>query len=659
MKKYVYLLAAFLAFGASFAAKAAPGDTTWVQANISQLSWYGNYDTSITFPSGSTTYRRIYMIFTLGKYMCPSGSTYCGDWDYTLENFLMTPGGDTLELGRLISPYANAGAPRTPWSWQQHYVFDVTDYAAKLQGAATMRILYSGYSGGFTGNIKFAFIEGTPDRNVMGVDRLWHGSFAYGDTTHSDSNNINVHFAAVSKTVPAGTQTTSLKYTVTGHGSDANNCCEFMSHNYQVMLNGSPVATQTIWRSDCGMNELYPQSGTWLLERANWCPGALVYPNFHTLPGITAGSSFNTAIQFDPYIGSGSLGSYITEAHLIYYGPVNKTTDAMLSDIVSPTTDENHFRENPINSAPVIKVKNTGTATITSLEIACNVDAGDTFYYNWTGSIASLDETTITLPEVWAVRSASGTSGNHVFYVKVAQVNGAAGDDDPTNDGMRSSFIGAPVWPVKFKIMMRTNNETNGGSTCETEWRIYDAYNNVVASRTGGAINTLYNDTVTLGPAPYRLEITDGSCDGLNWWANSGSGISSGYLYVRQLTGANIAMNGYNYTGTYNNDFGCGFTQYFVTNWPTGVQQVNNSGVSINAYPNPAQSKVNIDLEGLTSVNGKLQIMDMLGRVVSETACFTAHQEINTAAFADGVYSVIFTDNQDHGKVQARLVIAK
>jgi len=41
----------------------------------------------------------------------------------------MTPGGDTLDLGRLITPYANAGAPRTPWTWQQHYVYDITDYA--------------------------------------------------------------------------------------------------------------------------------------------------------------------------------------------------------------------------------------------------------------------------------------------------------------------------------------------------------------------------------------------------------------------------------------------------------------------------------------------------------------------------------------------------
>ena len=109
MKKLLYLLFAALTFGSS--AYAAPGDTTWVQANITYLDGYGTYDSTVTFPTPASgvTYRNIYMIFTLGKHMCPAGSTWCGDWDYTVLNYLMTPGGDTMELGRFITPYANAG----------------------------------------------------------------------------------------------------------------------------------------------------------------------------------------------------------------------------------------------------------------------------------------------------------------------------------------------------------------------------------------------------------------------------------------------------------------------------------------------------------------------------------------------------------------------
>src|SRR6185503_10753464 len=98
---------------------ANPGDTTWVQAqNDVQLDWYNDFDTPVNFPAGTVSYRKIIMVFTLGKYQCPAGTQYCGDWDYTVQNFLMTPT-DTFELSRLITPYANASYPRTPWGWKQ------------------------------------------------------------------------------------------------------------------------------------------------------------------------------------------------------------------------------------------------------------------------------------------------------------------------------------------------------------------------------------------------------------------------------------------------------------------------------------------------------------------------------------------------------------
>ena len=351
MRKFLFLVLATTIIGQS--SFALSGDTTWVRGNLDSMTYYGNYDNQLSFPHAGTTYRKIYMIFTLGKYMCPSGSTYCGDWDYTVTNYLMTPGGDTMEISRFITPYANAGAPRTPWNWQQHYVYDVTDYASLLHDSATIRINYSGYSGGFTAKVSFAFIEGTPDRNVLGITRLWHGYWAYGDTTHHDSDNINVHFPTVMDTAPAMTQFGELSFIVTGHGSDANYCNEFCSHDYRVYLNGGAVDSYTVWRNTCGMNELYPQSGTWIYNRANWCPGDLIKPVHHKLPGVVAGTYSNIDLQFDNYIGSGGAG-YGCEGQLFYYGGYNKTLDASMDDIIAPTRDENHFRENPICGNPIV-----------------------------------------------------------------------------------------------------------------------------------------------------------------------------------------------------------------------------------------------------------------------------------------------------------------
>ncbi|HXD93760.1 MAG TPA: PNGase F N-terminal domain-containing protein, partial [Bacteroidia bacterium] len=174
MKKIVLTL--IMALSATL--YAAPGDTTWVQANIVQLNNYNNFDTAVVFPNGSTSYRKILMVFTLGEYACAAGTQYCHQWDYTVTNYVMTKT-DTLELSRFITPYANTGTPRFPSTWKQHYMYDVTDFYTLLKDTATIRIFYSGYSGGFTANVKFAFIEGTPQRNVLGVDPLWRGAFSY------------------------------------------------------------------------------------------------------------------------------------------------------------------------------------------------------------------------------------------------------------------------------------------------------------------------------------------------------------------------------------------------------------------------------------------------------------------------------------------------
>ena len=309
---------------------------------------------------------------------------------------------------------------------------------------------------------------------------------------------------------------------------------------------------------------------------------------------------------------------------------------------------------------PVVNVKNTGSATITSLQIQCTVDGGSPTLYTWSGSLPSLKDTIITLSGVQDIRAASGTSGSHSFMAKILMVNGNTGDDDSTNNTMTSYFIGAPQWPIPFKIQMKTNNETDGLGNSETTYQIFDESNTVVSSRMVSAINTIYYDTITLAPGSYKLVINDGSCDGLQWWANSGSGINAGYFNVKKLTGVNINMNGYTYGGTYNNDFGCSFTQYFTVNYPAAVNYLSESMVEIEAYPNPAQNVINVDISGLQQVNGVIRIVDVLGRVVSETACANTHTQVNVASLVNGVYTLLFIDDRHpDNKLSTRLLIAK
>ncbi|MGC4058030.1 MAG: peptide-N-glycosidase F-related protein [Chitinophagaceae bacterium] len=644
MKKL--LCAAALGFF-SMVAKAAPGDTTWVQAHYGKwLDYYNNFDTTVKFPDGTTKYRKIIMVFTLGKYACPGTPTYCSDWDYTVQTFLMNKRGDSLELGRLITPYGKGSRMGSTVTWNQPYYFDVTDFAPALVDSNTIRILYSGYSGGFTADIRFAMIEGTPERNVLAVQKLWAGSFAYGSTT----DPIDNHFPAKTLNPPAGTDKARLAFNVTGHGADPNYCSEFCSKYYRVMKNSTMLAEKQIWRDNCGFNNLYPQSGTWVYDRGNWCPGAQVYTIYHDI--AAAGTSpFDLAINFEPYSSSGSA-SYTTYATAIFYGPMNKTLDASLEDIIAPSDDPNHFRANVRTGYTTIRLRNSGSTAISSVTFEYGVTGSPLRTYTWAGSLAAQQDTVIDLPFVNSLLSATGTT--LPYEVNILSVNGGA-DGDATNNRFTNTFTPAPEWPTYFVVNFQTNASTVG-ATSETSWQITDmASNVVVASRTGAAASTLYNDTVRLGTGVYKLSVIDAGCDGLSFWANPSAG--SGFFRIKPTPFTTQAVGGY-----YGGDFGCGFDQYFRVGVPTAVKELMSGAASgtMSVYPNPASARISVSLDLTGAVNGTLSVCDYTGRVVNSRPVNQPNTELDASGLTNGMYFVNYVPAENGAqKLQAKVVILR
>ena len=580
MKKQFYLFAAaLLCFCGS--ADANVGDTTWVQSFHGQFTHYGNFDTTVTFPSGTVSYRKIYMIITIGEYNCAAGSQYCHQWDYDVENYVMTPAGDTLELSRFITPYATSGTPGFNSTWKQHYIFDVTDYYPILKNTATMRALYSGYSWGFTGDVKFAFIEGTPERNVLGYSRLWNNSYTYGNT----ADPIDNHLTPDTITPPAGTQSTELKFAITGHGYDnASGCCEFDNrsgspgHDYTVLANNAQVADFNM-NMNCGAFELYPQGGTWASYRnGNWCPGGPLKVAQYKLPGFTAGTPGVVDVNFDDsYDGGGSYGSYKIASAAFHYAGYNKTLDASMEDVIAPTNFEWYRRENPRASAPVVKVRNTGSTTITSLLFQYGVKDSAMAQYIWLGSLAPLADTVLTLPPLTALTNLSigDNTGNYSFIAQVLKVNGQT-DNDQSNDTITSRFSVAPTWPSQFAVNLVTSSvDVNGNlgsvspAISDASWQITDQYGVVVASRSNARVKTTYKDTINLMSAGfYQLTVSTAECVGLSWWPfeqGNTPGYVPGSIAIYDVNNlVTIPLNGNN-TGSYHDDFGCGIVQYFTT----------------------------------------------------------------------------------------------
>lgn len=649
MKRILTILTGILALVAT--AQAAPGDTTKVQGHSDiQMTHYGNFDTTIEFPDGTKSYRKIMMTFTLGRYACPPGEQYCGDWDYTIQTFLMTKTGDTLELGRLISPYAGDGWPRTSTAWKQRYEFDVTDFYPLLKDSATIRVHYSGYSWGFTANTRFDFIEGTPPRNVLGIDRLWHGSYEYGA-----SSPIDDKVTSFTKTAPANTAFTDMKFIITGHGADNAGCSEFCKKYYTVNLNKALGPQTDIWRDDCGSNHMYPQNGTWIYDRGNWCPGDKVYTNVHNL-AVTGGSNYEIDVDFEAYTRTGipqgnTAGQYIIGAAAFYYGAFNKTTDASLDDIIAPSNHETHFRYNPATGRPLVTVTNTGSATITSIKFKYEMAGGTgPVEYTWQGSLASLKSTNIEFEPFYDFRKAAG-SGNK-FNVEIVTVNGAA-DEDATNNKMSSTFNATLKVPTTMLVELTTNASTVSGIS-ESSWKIVDLFNGIIAAeRKNCAPNTSYTDTVRLTVGMYKLVVEDAGCDGLSWWANNAAGAGS-LRFLR--TGTPFPEN---LTGYFGGDFGCGFTQYFNVDWPAGITGIENATPAIVAHPNPAQTTVSVKLYGVENANGILQLKDMTGKIVVEQKATDMVNTIDVSGIANGIYIIEYTGDAMKGKLQGKVIVAR
>jgi len=119
IRTFVFILA-FLELSSVMA---APGDTTWVTVfKDMKLDHHGNYDTTVSFPQGKR-YRKIRMHYILGRYTC-GGAQYCGSWDYTTKIYALPAALDTVEIARVITPYAT--------NWHQtnkshDYIVEVTD----------------------------------------------------------------------------------------------------------------------------------------------------------------------------------------------------------------------------------------------------------------------------------------------------------------------------------------------------------------------------------------------------------------------------------------------------------------------------------------------------------------------------------------------------
>ncbi len=634
----------------SLVISAAPGDTTWVNShNKTDLTWYGTYKDTANFPDGSKTYHKILMYYTMG---CATGG--CSDWDYTTRVLLMNGTGkmdstilkiDTIstnpiqidttwkvfevtepfELSRVITPYGNALSN----NWSHDFVYDVTDLFPLLQNEKAIHVQYQGWSSGFSATIRFAFIEGTPSREVISVENIYHGKGDYITMADFESNHLP------QKTVQINAATTGLllRTNFSGHGFvNSLNCAEFCKKDYYVNVGTQRVATQAIWRDDCGLNPIWPQAGTWLYDRANWCPGDKSLFRTHDLSAHINGSTMDIDIDIEPYTytvpPNETPAGYNYTVQLIQYKDFVHQNDVELERIIAPSSEDENARVNPICAGAIVKIRNKGGQNLTSCEIGYGMDGGVWKTFNWTGNLAPMESAVVELPFAGASDWMSNKS-KKVFIAIADKPNGQK-DEYPLNNWYQSDILFSPVFPADIKLTVKTNSAGN-----ETHWKLTRLEDGaVISSGDNLGNNTTTVETFSLQPGCYLMHLQDRGKDGFIFPA---AGNPDGTGYARfQNNGGSIFFH------TLNPNFGTEIKQYFTVGYGIGLPESQLTSV-LEVYPNPSNGQIKIEVLHVGSAQLQLQLIDMQGKKVyerSEKMVDEWNTSLNLQHFPKGIYSL-------------------
>lgn len=507
MKKIYFF--AFLLCSTLTAVYANTGDTTIVQGHNNVIiqtnpsigeTYYSAWS---NFPTGTVPYRKVMAYLT---FECAPGLS-CGEWDYLNHIYIGKTGGfagDSLgyELGRFITPYGFYWNSND--SWKHGWWLDVTDWGYLLHDSVQVIYKHTGYEAsadrGWKINLKYYVIEGTPVRDFKKLDTLWRGSFEYGNTANPIENKLN------SRNITLAPTTASAKLWVmqTGHGNDQpDGCGEFCAKNRFVKWDNATINTRNIWK-ECGFNSLFPQAGTWIFDRANWCPGQTVQPDWIEIPGLTGGSAHTIDIDMQPYTATQDFGNMFFTTYLFEYGAPNAQVDASLETIISPSTAYENSRLNPICGQPVIQIKNNGATPLTALDIEYGIAGQAKSTFHWTGNLAFGQYATITLTNAVQYIVTSDT----VFEAELKNPNGTT--DQYTYDNKNSSILKTtPVHPASFVVEFKTNKANK-----ENSYKFIDAQTGQVVHQkpntSFAAQNTVYRDTVILQKnSCYIFEFSD------------------------------------------------------------------------------------------------------------------------------------------------------
>jgi hypothetical protein len=560
------------------------------------------------------------LLDTVLVYLAEPSITYGPDGEVVSEEEVADPAfyaneykQERHQLQNYVTPYGIGLSLGTDgFRWQ----YEVTDY----------RPLFEGWVEIAAGNqqelidLEFQFIEGTPPRDVLEMESIWLGDFPHAQIAD------DIVLPAVDRTIRDDASSVMLRSRTTGHWfGGVLNCAEFCPKYFHIEIDDVERFEWLNWK-ECADNPVIGQGGTWIYDRAGWCPATFADTyDYDITPFVEPGETHSINFGMQPYVPGGGEGNYRTTLQMFQYDAYAHQLDLEVSDIISPNKWEYYNRYNPICMDPEIEIRNLGEQTITSATIEYWIEGGQSETYEWTGELAFNESTRVILPisdqSFWN-EGEEETIGE--FYVSVSAPNGEE-DEYGDNDMMMAEFEFPDVHSQPFFIWFKSNNAPN-----ENSYHVYDENGEVVFERTSFEVNTTYRDTLELPDGCYYIRLEDTGHDGLSFFANNDG---SGLFRLRYVGGSVIEY--------FDADFGSFIEYHFRVDGVTSVSEhLDDELVTI--LPNPSTGLFSLAVDKYEGSELALEIYDSRGALVykrdQDNILDNMLWPIDLSAQPDGIY---------------------